>query len=179
MRRVVLFLGLGAAALTAQATLLAFLPFGVLKPDLVLLLVLYLGARAEPIEGGAVAFCLGYGMDILSGATFGTFTLTKVLVFFGAYLAAKRVYLTAGFTPAVAAALFAVLEAVAIRVIFWGLGLDGEGLGRALVRYLLPQALLMALLAPFVFHYLGRLEPWLASRTGGGGVDDRRPASLG
>lgn len=179
MKRVVVFLAIGAAALLAQATLLAFLPFGVLKPDLVLLLILYLGAKAEPIEGGAVAFCLGYGMDILSGATFGTFTLTKVLVFFGAYLAARRVYLTAGLTPAVAAALFTVLEAVAIRLVVWALDLDGTGLGRALARYLLPQALLMGLLAPFVFHYLERLEPWLASRSRVGGVDDHHPAPLG
>lgn len=176
MKRAGFFLALGAAALVAQATLFTMLPFGVLKPDLVLLLVLYLGARSDPIEGGAVAFCLGYGMDILSGAGFGTFTLTKVLVFFSAYLAAKRVYLTAGSMPAIAGAFFTLFEALVIRLLYRAVGLDGSGLDGAMLRYLVPQALLMGVLAPFVLHYVGRLDAWLGPRAGG--VDDRRPAPL-
>lgn len=176
MKRAGVFLALGAAALVAQTGLLTLLPLGVLKPDLVLLLVLYLGARSDPIEGGAVAFCLGYAMDILSGASFGTFTIAKVLVFFGAYLAAKRVYLTAGIVPAVAAVVFTLFEALAIRLLYRAVGLDGSGLDRAMLRYLAPQALLMGVLAPFVFHYVGRLDARLAPRAGV--MDDRRPAPL-
>ncbi len=176
VKRAGVFLAVGAAALVAQMSLFTLLPFGVLKPDLVLLLVLYLGARSDPIEGGAIAFCLGYGMDILSGASFGTFTITKVLVFFGAYLAAKRVYLTAGSMPAVAAALVTLLEALVIRLLHRAVGLDGSGLDGAMLRYLVPQALLMAVLAPFVFHYVGRLDARLGPRAAG--IDDRRPAPL-
>ncbi|HWP34072.1 MAG TPA: rod shape-determining protein MreD [Thermodesulfobacteriota bacterium] len=175
MRRVGLCLALGAAALLLQATLLAYLPFGVLKPDLVLLFLLYLAVRADPVEGGAVAFALGYGMDLLSGSMFGTFTVTRVGIFYAAHLAAGRVYLTAGAMPAVAAALFTLAEALAVRFLFWMLGLTAEGLEHGLLRYLLPQALLMAILAPFAFRYLARLDPWLWPRGFG---DDRRPVPL-
>jgi rod shape-determining protein MreD len=175
VRRLAVFLGLGALALFLQATLLGALPFGVLRPDLVLLLLLYLAGRSDAASGGVVAFCLGYGMDILSGAPFGTFTVTKVLVFFGAYLAAQRIYLTEGLVPAVAAAAFTVLEAVAIRLLFGAIGLGGGGLNRALLLYVAPQALLMGVLAPFVFYCLGRVDKWLEDHLPGA---DDRPAPL-
>jgi rod shape-determining protein MreD len=171
-----LFLGLGALALLLQATIVPALPFGDLHPDLVLILLIYLAGRSDAMAGGAVAFALGYGMDILSGSPFGTFTVTKVLVFFAAYLAAKRVYLTAGLAPAAATVVFTIFEALVIRVLYRVLGLDASGLEHGLLRYVVFQAILMGVLALFAFHNLARFDAWLVKRFPG--LDERRQASL-
>jgi rod shape-determining protein MreD len=175
--RTLLFLGLGGVALLLSATVLTALPLGDLQLDLVLLILLYLAGKVDPISGGTVAFGLGYGMDLLSGAPFGTYTISKVIVFFAASLAAKRVYLTAGLAPAAAALVCTLFEALVIRILLRALGLDTTGLDRGYLRYLAFQALLMGALAPFAFHYLSRLDTWLAARVPG--LDDRRPAPLG
>ncbi|HEY8368545.1 MAG TPA: rod shape-determining protein MreD [Thermodesulfobacteriota bacterium] len=176
MKRPLVFLALGGAALVLQMTVLDVLPFGALKPDLVLLLLLYLSGRSDAIPGGLVAFALGYAMDVLSGAPFGLFTVTKVVIYFLGYLAAKRVYLTAGLAPAVMAVVATVVEGLLLRVLYGALGLDGRALGHGLLRYLVFQALLMGALAPFLFHWLGRLDAWLGTVLSG--ADDRRSASL-
>lgn len=174
--RAVVFILLGGAALVLQMAVLDALPFGVLKPDLVLLLLLYLAGRSDAASGGIVAFALGYGMDVLSGAPFGLFTVTKVVIYFLAFLAAKRVYLTAGLAPAVMAVAATLVEGILVRVLYGTLGLDGRALGYGLLRYLVFQALLMGALAPFLFHWLGRLDARLVALLPG--ADDRRPASL-
>lgn len=176
MTRVAVFLGLGGVALLLQTAVLWALPLGPLKPDLVLLLLLYLAGKSEAIPGGFVAFALGYAMDVLSGAPFGLFTVTKVIVFFAGYLAAKRVYLTAGLAPALMAAVATLGEGLLVRVLYGALGLDGRALGHGLLRYLAFQACLMAAIAPVLFHWLGRLDTKLGTLLPG--ADDRRPASL-
>jgi hypothetical protein len=115
-------------------------------------------------------------MDVLSGAPFGLFTVTKVVIYFLGYLAAKRVYLTAGLAPAVMAAVATLVEGILVRVLYGALGLDGRSLGHGLLRYVVFQALLMGALAPFLFHWLGRFDAWLGTVLPG--ADDRRPASL-
>jgi rod shape-determining protein MreD len=174
--RLSVFFGLGVLALVLQATLVPALPFGDLRPDLILILLVYLAGRSDPIGGGATAFGLGYGMDILSGSPFGTFTVTKVLVYYAAYLTAKRVYLTAGLAPAAATAVFTLFEALVIRVLYRALGLDASGLDHGLLRYLAFQAILMGVLALVAFHHLGRLDAWLVKRFPG--LDERRQGSL-
>jgi hypothetical protein len=72
MKRLSILFLAGMIAVLLQATLLAQLPGGSLKPDLLLIVILYIGFFLAPTEGGILSFVI---LD--------TFIMIGVLRFFG------------------------------------------------------------------------------------------------
>ena len=70
MRRIVFPLLLGIVFLTLQTTLLTSLPIQRIRPDIILILILYLGLFYPPISGGILALFMGFLMDLFSGNVF-------------------------------------------------------------------------------------------------------------
>jgi rod shape-determining protein MreD len=61
-----------------------------LKPDLLLILVLYLGLTETYLRGGLLSGFLGFLEDAFAGADFGLFGLTFLLIFFIVRAGASR-----------------------------------------------------------------------------------------
>jgi rod shape-determining protein MreD len=54
-----------------------------LKPDLILILIVYIGVSEKDGAGGLVAFCLGLFHDVFAGSAFGMHGMIFLSVFFG------------------------------------------------------------------------------------------------
>src|SRR5512139_561489 len=85
MRKNLVPVGLGIVALFLQTAVFPHVFATFTKPDLVLILAVYLGLFHEPIMGGILVFFLGCLMDVFAGSTLGFFALTKTLVFLLSY----------------------------------------------------------------------------------------------
>ena len=60
-----------------------YLPFGRsgLRPDLVLVFVVFIGLHFSPIRGSLICFGMAYCLEVLSGTNSGLFILTAVSIF--------------------------------------------------------------------------------------------------
>ena len=110
MKRILLFILLGILVLTLQTTLLRFFPIQRIRPDFMLIFTLYLGFSFPPIPGAILAFFLGYFVDLFSGNTFGLYTFSRPLLFYGAYLFKSKFYLEGFSSQFIFVFLLAFLE---------------------------------------------------------------------
>ncbi len=156
MRIVILFLA-GVIAVLLQVTLFAHLPFGSLKPDLVLIVVLYAGVFLPPTEGGVLSFGLGYVTDIFTGRLIGLFTFTRVMAWLVARLASGMLNLRSVTAQTIFVAIYCVMDyfvMVAALRFFGGGEYPVPEAGSAIWK----TALMSAVAAPFVISALHRLE---------------------
>lgn len=93
MKRIGFSLLLGVIFLTLQSTLLTSFPIQRIRPDIVLILILYWGLFYPPISGGILAFFMGFLMDLFSGNSFGLYTLSKPFIFYLAQFFKGRFYI--------------------------------------------------------------------------------------
>ncbi|BCR04368.1 hypothetical protein DESUT3_14370 [Desulfuromonas versatilis] len=90
MKRVTTYLLLALGLLVLQTSLFPrVLPFS-LKPDLLLILVIYLGLKEEIPRGGCVALVLGCMQDVFAGTAVGLFGFVLLMTFLGVRALADR-----------------------------------------------------------------------------------------
>lgn len=157
MKRILILLLAGLLAVLIQVTIFTWLPFGGLKPDLVLIVVLYVGFFLPPTEGGVLSFLLGYLADLFSGPVMGLFTFTRVVAWFVAKLASGVLHVKSTAAQTIFVAVYSVLDAwvlVGALRLFGGPGYPAPEPGMEV----LWQALLNAVAAPFVITALARAE---------------------
>lgn len=121
MKRALLLVLTGITVLTLQTTLLASHPINKIRPDLLLILVLYLGFSFPLISGGLLAFFIGYLTDVFSGNTFGLYCFTRSLVFFAAQLSRSRFYWEGISFQSLFVFVFAVIEGLVALMLLWAL----------------------------------------------------------
>lgn len=98
-------------AMIVQTTLLQFLTIGGVKPDLVLVIVIYLGLIEGPNIGCLSGFSLGLFEDAYSGMSLGGVNaLSKTIVGFLSGLLGKRLYTQGLFAPMICVGLGTVLD---------------------------------------------------------------------
>lgn len=68
MNRILVYLAMAGVAMILQTVLLPLVLPGVYKPDLLLILVIYLGLHEEPWSGGLLVYILGWCYDGMAGA---------------------------------------------------------------------------------------------------------------
>ena len=157
MKRFSILFVAGIMALLLQATLFSYLPWGSLKPDLLLIVVIYLGFFLLPTEGGILAFSLGYFGDLFSGHLMGLFAFTRVSAWLISKLASGLLDLKSVPAQTIFVALYTVLDSFimigALRL-FGGADYPRPELGGLVWR----QALVNAVAAPFVITALLRIE---------------------
>jgi len=157
MRRMVLPLFLGVLLLTLQTTLLTSLVIRRIRPDLVLILTLYLGLSYPPVSGGILAFFLGYLMDLFSGNVFGLYTLSRPLIFYIAQIFKDRVYLESFLSQFLFVFLSALVEGFLLLILLNGLNPNPLGnLYPLLLTVLLPQSISTGLMTPILFPLFRR-----------------------
>ena len=147
------FVALGAASLVAmllQTTVLWWIPWMPVVPDLILVLVVYLGSRHHSLGGVCGAFLLGYFLDTFSGTLIGMHTFVLTAVYAAVYLVARTVWMERGL-PVMAVVVFAAGVQALAALAVGTLVAAGAPLWHHVVRYGLLEAGLTALVAPAVF----------------------------
>ena len=131
------------------------------KPDLMLLMVISWSLLRGAQEGMIWALVGGIGLDLLSGAPFGTSTVALVTLSLVAGLGELSVFRTH-----IALPLIATLLATLAYDLFFLLLLSTGGRSIAwtdsLIKVVLPSTLFNVLLSPFVYKALY----WLHRKTG-------------
>lgn len=131
------------------------------KPDLMLLMVISWSLLRGSKEGMIWALVGGIGLDLLSGAPFGTYTVILVALSLVAGLGQLSVFRTH-----IALPLIATLIATLVYDLFFLLLLHVRGYSivwtDSLIKVVLPSALLNVLLSPLAYRALY----WLYSKTG-------------
>jgi rod shape-determining protein MreD len=98
-------------AMIVQTTLLNFFTIDGVKPDLVLIIVIYLGLMEGPNLGCLGGFSLGLFEDVYSGISLGGVNaLSKTIAGFLSGLLGKRLYTQSLFTPIICVGLGTVLD---------------------------------------------------------------------
>lgn len=170
--RAALIVGAGFVMLLAQSALTVVAPMFPFVPNLVLPAVLFLGVSQDVhiTRGAAIAFGLGYLVDLFCGNLMSLHTFLCVATFLLARGMGLRLVLRVPGYQAGAAFVVAVLyggASLTLRTVF---GRDvpfPAGGYMETLWALLPQAIATAVLAPLVFLVVTRLEGVSAKRQEG------------
>lgn len=149
------------AALALQTTLPRILPFGMLMPDLALILAVDLGLRHHRAAAALMAFGIGYATDAFAGTHLGLNALIFMAIFILSY------WLSRGF--------FSAGSGVGVMAVFGGVILCDYGNylinsgwppqpSDLLLPAVLIQAGVTALCAPSVFALMRKLCRWAGLR---------------
>jgi rod shape-determining protein MreD len=162
MKQVLFPLFSGIFLLTLQATLLTSFPIQRVRPDIVLVLVLYMGFSHPPISGGLLAFFMGFLMDLFSGNGLGLFTFSRTFIFYGARIFRNWFYLE-DFSSLF---LFVVVSGIAEGIVILALvtvlsSTPYSSLYSLLFTSLLPQSFTTGLVSPFLFSLFDKTWSWI------------------
>jgi len=137
-----------------QTTLFHVLPLHLrLSPDVLLVIVVFLGLHRHTVGGALAAFLLGYVQDAVSGGAVGLNAFGMVVVYALVYLTCRRLWVDNVLSKVVLVFLASWVKAVAVLAVSIVFGAFAGTLGSALGGMLL-NATLAALLAPPVFAML-------------------------
>lgn len=158
MKRIGFSFFLGILFLTLQTTLLSSLPIQRIRPDIVLILILFWGLTYPPVQGGILSFFLGYLMDLFSGNSLGLYTFSRPLLFCLAELFKGRLYLEGVLSQFLFVFFFALFEGLLILTLLSALNPVPLGNLYPLVfTFFFPQSFLTALITPVLFLLLKKL----------------------
>lgn len=137
---------------------LQFLGSLVGTPNLVLPLIIFAGVHEYSLaRGAALAFVLGYALDLFAAAPVGMFTVVSVTTFVLARMAGVRLAAQTTLTQVALAFVFAAVQGVLVFVLLAIFGRNPYG-AKALAGILLPQAVSTAIAAPLVFRLAERVH---------------------
>jgi len=153
MKTVIVFFIAFLIGLFVQATLLHSLFPDIVVPDILLILVVFLGVRSRTPWGVFGAFLIGIGGDFASAKYLGPFAAGSVSAFLVTVFIANHLFSEKGFTIAFTAAAASIaknLTAGIIISIFTGLSI----LKFSFLSTLLLEALLTGIVCPILMRAL-------------------------
>jgi rod shape-determining protein MreD len=155
------FLAIGVALLIIQSNLFRLIErFHIpgATPSLLLPLVVFMGVHEYSIaRGAALAFTLGYLLDVFAAAPNGLFTFITVATFVVSRAAGVRLAAQTLLTKIALAFVFSLLQGVLIVILTAIFGVD-PARPRALAYLIAPHAVSTAIVAPFVFSLAERVH---------------------
>jgi rod shape-determining protein MreD len=157
MKLSLLLFAVGLLMVLLQTTFLHFFP---LVPDLILVLCVYWGLHHPTVGAVLASFVLGYSVDVVSSPILGINAFAMSLVFLAVYLSSRSIWLHNHLVSAVVVVLASLVKGIAL-VLVSSIFLSTEGFWMGALRYILLEALVAALLAPFVFALLRRGQTYL------------------
>lgn len=154
MRRSAAIAIAGIASMLLQTAVLPLLIPASLAPNLLLVLVVYLGVHQFGAAGALGAFVLGYFLDTFSGTLLGLHAFAFTVVYLGVHHVARVLWTEEG-VPAV---LIVFVAACAYAVLVLALTSLAAVTGRVVwthgLRHVLLDALVAAAVTPLVFGFL-------------------------
>ena len=163
MRAALILALCGILAVVTQTTLLGRLGVLPAPPNLILVLVVYIGLRLPTPWGALGAFLLGYLLDTVSGSVPGVHCFTMTLVFAMVYFVSGRLWMQNPFTRFAIMILACVLEVATLATYFTMTG-DMDTVGAGVLRTLVVEAALGLLVAPLAFSILDFYIPAIARK---------------
>ena len=160
MKLSLLFFSIGLLLVLVQSTLLHLLPLGPVVPDLTLVLCVYWGLYHPTVGAVLGAFALGYSVDVVSSPILGLNAFAMSLVFLAVYLSSRSIWLQNSFVSFLVVLLASLIKGAAL-ILISAIFLSMDGLWAGAARYLLLEALVAAVLAPFVFSLLRRGQSYV------------------
>jgi rod shape-determining protein MreD len=157
MKLSLLLFAVGLLMVLLQTTFLHFFP---LVPDLILVLCVYWGLHHPTVGAVLASFVLGYSVDVVSSPILGINAFAMSLVFLAVYLSSRSIWLHNHLVSAIVVLLASLVKGVAL-VLVSAIFLSTEGFWMGAFRYILLEALVAAVLAPFVFALLRRGQTYL------------------
>jgi rod shape-determining protein MreD len=155
------FLAIGIALLIVQSNLFRLigrLHIPGVTPSLLLPLIVFMGVHEYSMaRGAALAFTLGYLLDVFAAAPNGLFTFITVATFVVSRAAGVRLAAQTLLTKIALAFVFALVQGVLIVILTAIFGAD-PARPRALALLVAPHAVATALLAPFIFRLAERVH---------------------
>lgn len=148
----------GILAVVVQTTLVSRLGILPVAPNLILVLVVYLGLRIPTVWGAIGAFLLGYLLDTFSGSIPGLHCFAMTLVFAMVYLVSGRLWMQNPVTSFAIMGLACLLEIFVLATYFGITGAFASG-GAALLQTVVVEALLALLVSPLIFAVLDAYVP--------------------
>lgn len=169
------FLALGTALLVIQSNLFRvvellerWMSLSGLTPSLLLPLVVFMGVHEYSMaRGAALAFTLGYLLDVFAGAPVGLFTFINVATFVVARAAGVRLAAQTLITKIGLALVFALVQRILIIVLTAIFGND-PARPLALAKLIAPHAIATAVCAPFIFALAERVHAATITMPGAG-----------
>jgi len=160
MKLSLLFFAIGIFLVLLQTTVFHLLPLGPIVPDLILVLCVYWGLYYPNVVAVLGSFALGYSVDVVSSPILGLNAFAMSLVFLAVYLSSRSIWLHNPFISAIVVFLASLVKGVAL-VLLWAVFLSMDGLWSGAGRYIIMEAVVAAVLAPFVFAILRRGQTYL------------------
>jgi rod shape-determining protein MreD len=167
--RVLITFALGLFFMLLQSSVFSqFLPAN-LKPDLLLILVIYLGIHETYVRGGLVCYLLGCLKDVFAGIYTGLFGFTFLLIFYAVRGIGGRFNSENPFFLLLLTVVGTILESVAV---IFSIGFFADHtppfllIGRQLPAQVLLNLLAAILLLLCVFPFMRRLMPQRQLRNG-------------
>jgi rod shape-determining protein MreD len=165
------YLAAGIALLIIQSNLfrlIGHLHVRGATPSLLLPLVVFMGVHEYSMaRGAALAFLLGYLLDVFAAAPVGLFTFITVATFIVSRLAGVRLAAQTLLTKIALAFVFALIEGILIVVLTALFGGDAAR-PRSLALLVVPHALSTALFAPLIFRLAERVHAATVNVPGAG-----------
>ena len=155
MKSSLLFFAIGIVLLLLQMTFLHLLPLGPIVPDFILVLCVYWGLYHPSVGAVLGSFMLGYSVDVVSSKILGINAFAMSLVFLIVYLSSRSIWLHHPVVSSFVVLLASLVKGAAL-VLVSAIFLSVDGLWLGALRYILLEALVAAILAPFAFSLLRR-----------------------
>ena len=148
--------------LSAQTTWLELFSFGGVTPDLALIWVVYCAVRYSRAGGIGAGITMGLIQDSLSGGLLGVNTLSKSLIAYF-FSTLKDKFFVEGVIPI---GIFLILSSLFDGLVFYfsmETILKGEVAPSFLYQSLPVYSIYNALIGPFMFMVLDKINDWLKS----------------
>lgn len=152
MKKFVIYLVLALLFLVIDNTLLHLLFPPLLIPDVILIMVFYLGFNNRSASGALTAFSLGYLADVFSAGVVGTSSFALVFVFAVTSLLAKLISLDNMLIKIGGTAFMSIVKGTLTYLVL-------IFLNQNIPFYIIfPTAIFTGLTSPFVFNLLKRVD---------------------
>lgn len=139
-----------------QSTVLDLLTLGWVRLELSLVVVIFAGLHLDALRGAMIALLLGFFLDCLTSAIFGLHMFLYTLIFYLSLFAAGKIYAEKPSLIAFFTGCCVLLEGLA-TVLIYRVFLGADIL-YAIPKTIIPKAILLGLLSPFLFRLFNRFE---------------------
>jgi len=130
-----------------------FLPS--IKPDLIIIMVAYLGIFQSPVTGVLLAFTLGLLMDTLSGGVIGLYALLRIITFILTKLTSKNFYLRGVLPQIILLTVLSVIDGVLMLSILYIFS-SINNLWPFILKHLPLQSISTGILSPVIIFLLNK-----------------------
>jgi rod shape-determining protein MreD len=148
---------IGLLMVLLQTTILHLFP---VVPDLVLIICVYWGLHHPTVGAVLGSFALGYSVDVVSSPILGLNACAMSVVFLAVYLSSRSIW-PHSYVASTLVVLIAALVKGVVLVAAWALFLSTERFWVGAIKYIITEALIAAVVAPFVFALLERGQKYL------------------